>query len=321
MTDVARNHHFIPAFLLAKFTPSGTKDDYLWVTDMKERKGYSTKPRTAGFQKELYLVNVEGARPDIIETILGRFEGIAAPAVNHVLEQHTLPTHHQLGHLMELIGLLVVKVPAALARAQRTADLVIKTMLRPYFENPSALRTELEQMRKESVEGIDYEELARFIQNENLYTVSVDNTWLLVQMCLASLLVQRMIFKRNWTILVATDSAGGFICSDAPVCLTWTDMRRQTRMPRPDECDTTITVPLGKRVALRGRYEPGQPPMEHCDRDAVACINLRTISSGDRFIYSSGKDFSLKRDDGSIGTRDNLITDLEAIHKRNTNDE
>ncbi len=321
MADVARKHHFIPEFFLANFTPSGTKDDFLCVTDMKERKGYSTKPRNAGFQKDFYRMDVDGAPPDIFERIFGQLEGCAAPAVRHVLEQRALPPHPGFDHLMELIGLLMVRVPATWERVRRAVDQTMKAAFRPYFSDPEAVRGLIEKMRLEGAplpEGVDYDEvdhegLVSFVQNEDLYTLSVDKEWLLGQMIEASAHAQTMLFERNWTILVAEGDAGEFICSDAPVCLTWSDPNRQDRVPRLFEHHTEVTVPLGKGVALRGRYESGQPDVVRCDRRASAQLNTRTISSGDRFVYSSGKDFPWERNDGSIGNWDDLISDVEAL--------
>jgi len=324
MADIARDHHFIPQFFLGNFTPSGTKDDLLWVTDRKERKGFPGKPRNVGFQKDFYRADIEGAPPDIVERILGWFEGFAAPAVKHVLEQHSLPDRPEFDHLMELIGLLVIRVPAARQRVDRALDQILKKIVRQRFNNPQVLRTQFEKMRQEGVQGIDYEnmdyeELVRFAQNEDRYTISLDKEWFLGQMLQASVPAQKMVFDRNWTVFVADEDAGEFICSDAPVCLTWTDMSRQDRVARLDEHGTDLTVPLGKRTALRGRYEPEQPAVARCDRKMVAHINIRTISSGKRFIYSSNRNFPWKRDNGSIGDWDNLISDLESLHKKTVN--
>ncbi|MCK4373931.1 MAG: DUF4238 domain-containing protein, partial [Candidatus Brocadiae bacterium] len=144
MADIARHHHFIPQFCLAGFTPSGKKDDFLWVTDMAERKGYPARPRNTGFQRDFYRVDVDEAPPDVVERILGWFEGCAAPAVRYVLDNGALPPRPELDHLMELVGLLAVRVPAARARVERVLDKVMKAMLRPYHTDPEMLRAVVE---------------------------------------------------------------------------------------------------------------------------------------------------------------------------------
>jgi hypothetical protein len=312
MAAVARNHHFIPEFFLSNFTASGRRDDFLWVTDMKARKGYRAKPCNAGFQKDFYRVDVKGARPDIVERILGLFEGYAAPAVRHVLEQHTLPARPELDHLIELIGLLLIKVPRARRIVNRAIDQAMKAELRPYFKDANTLRATFEKMRQDGEDlthESDYEKLVHLAKNENLTTISVNKEWLLVEMFPTSVLVQRMLFERNWTILLAVDGAGEFICSDSPVCLIWTDPHRQDRAPALHEHRTDVTVPLGKRVALRGRYEPDQPALLPCGRKAISHVNICTISPADRFLYSSIKDFWWEQNDGSIGDWDDLMGD------------
>lgn len=233
MADLARNHHFIPEFFLASFTASGTKDGFLWVTDREERKGYSSRPRSAGFQKDLYRIDVEEAPSDIIERVFGWFEGYAAPAVRYVLANRGLPPRLELDHLMELIGLLVIRVPAARARVEAAIDRTMKAVLRSHFSDPQAVRARFEKMRREGVDiptDIDYEELVAFAQSKDDYTVSVDKEWLLGQVLQASVPVQRMLFERNWSVVVPEHGAGEFICSDAPVCLTWLDQGRQDRI-------------------------------------------------------------------------------------------
>ena len=318
MANVARNHHFIPEFFLANFTPSGTKDDFLWVTDMREHRGFASKPCNTGFQKDLYRVHLDEAPSDVIEKILGWFEGHAAPTVRHVLEHHSLPPRPERDHLMELIGMMAIRVPAARARAEAVLDKAMKAMFRPYLGDRDALRAIFEKMCADGAElpeGVDYDkidfdELVRFCRDEDLYTMGVDNEWLLGQMLMASVPVQRMLFDRNWAVLVDDDDEGEFVCSDAPVCLTWTAGNGQDRVPRLDEGQTDLTVPLSKHVALRGRYEADQDELLRCDRQDIAHINIRTISSGDRFLYSSGKDFPWERDDGSVGGWEEFIQDL-----------
>ncbi|MBM3301808.1 MAG: DUF4238 domain-containing protein [Deltaproteobacteria bacterium] len=324
MPDVARNHHFIPEFLLANFTPSGTRDSFLWVTDRQQRKGYLANPRNAGFQKDLYRFDVEGTPPDIVERMLGRFEAHVAPAVKHLLQRHCLPARPEFDALMELIGLLAIRVPSARKKVDLAIDKSLKRMCRQIFKSPEALRALCQSTREEGVQGIDddntdYEEFWRFVQDESQYTLSLEKEWVLFWILQTSEQAQMLLFHRNWTVLVAQDDAGHFICSDAPVCLTRTDLRRDRQAPRLDYHETDLTVPLGNRVALLGRYEARQDSMVVCDRKRVAHINARTIGSGERFLYSSNKDFPWERDDGSTGNWDSLIADLRDVHKGATN--
>ena len=319
MHPIARNHHFIPEFFLAAFTPSGTKDDLLWVTDMKEHKGYPAKPHNVGFQKDLYRIDIDEAPPDAIEQIRGWFEGYAAPAVKYVLENRELPPRPELDHLMELVGVLIVLVPATRERVEKILDKRMKAMFRPYYTDPEAMRADFDKMRDEGIdvpESPDCEELARFASNEDLYTLSVDKEWMLVRMIEASMHAQRMLFKRHWSVLVAEEGAGEFICSDAPVCLTWTNSGRHERIPRLYEHETTVTIPLGQAVALRGQYEAIEPRRASCDLSMVGHLNTRTIGSADRFLYSGGRCFPWERDDGSIGDWDGLTADLESLGRK-----
>jgi len=323
MADIARKHHFIPQFLLANFTPSGQRDDFLCVTDKQELKSHKAKPVNAGFQKDLYRMDAEGVEPDVVETILGLFESVAAPAVAHVIEYHSLPPRPLLDHLIELVGVMILRVPAARKRMDEALDRETKRLFRPYHTDPDVLREQLKKLKEDGFElpaGLDYdtlnyEDLADFARREDEYTVSLNKEWILMEMLKASAPAQMMLWGREWTVLVAGEGAGEFISSDAPVCLCWTDPQRTDRGAHLIEPYTDLTVPLSKKVALQGRYEPGQPSLLTLNRRGVAEINLGTILSADRFLYSSDKQFPFRQKNGSIGWYADLIIELRTSRR------
>jgi Protein of unknown function (DUF4238) len=69
-----RRHHYVPKFLLAGFTLSGSPDDGLWAHSVTEpRDPHRATPSAAGFERDFYRVGA-GDDPAAVERLLGDFE-------------------------------------------------------------------------------------------------------------------------------------------------------------------------------------------------------------------------------------------------------
>ena len=64
---IARSHHYVPAFYLAGFTDTGTRDGFLWVSDRETERTWRSKPDEAGCERDFYRIYLEGLRPDAVE--------------------------------------------------------------------------------------------------------------------------------------------------------------------------------------------------------------------------------------------------------------
>src|SRR4051794_27329737 len=98
---VARKHHFVPAFLLAGFTPNGNRESELCVTDLETGKRFPGTPETTGYVTNLNTVVADGHRPDFIESgYLSLIEGRAAPVIADLLRDRQMPTGEAYAHLI-----------------------------------------------------------------------------------------------------------------------------------------------------------------------------------------------------------------------------
>jgi hypothetical protein len=56
-----RRHHYVPAFLLQGLTPSGERDDFLWVHDQERGRSWRAKPDNAAHERDYYRVEIPDA--------------------------------------------------------------------------------------------------------------------------------------------------------------------------------------------------------------------------------------------------------------------
>ena len=112
MPPTARSHHYVPEFYIAGFTPSGSRDDFLWVHDRKEKKGWRQRPREVACERDYYRIDVDGLPPDAIERdVLGKLEDLGAQALARISSEKTVPTGEMLDALIGFVTLLAVRTP------------------------------------------------------------------------------------------------------------------------------------------------------------------------------------------------------------------
>ena len=113
MPDIARRHHFLPEFFLSGFTPSGSRDDFLNVFDLENKRRWQVKPIKAGAERDFNTVEVVGLSPDVIEQGLSDFENHVAKILTWIEANEAIPEEEDLIYLLNFVALLHVRNPAS----------------------------------------------------------------------------------------------------------------------------------------------------------------------------------------------------------------
>lgn len=122
------------------------------------------------------------------------------------------------------------------------------------------------------------------------------------------------VAERKWHLQIATEESGEFVCSDNPAALVWSDPRWEEGRGAPGFAlrETDLTMPLTRRLALRGRFE-GQNASLEVSRRIVATTNDRTMFLA-RQVYSASEDFPWLTTKGQVGSRADALN-LIAQHQ------
>src|SRR5262249_20223212 len=97
------------------------------------------------------------------------------------------------------------------------------------------------------------------------------------------------IFKRKWALLKCRDDSGGFVTSDHPVCLMWSEPKGR----RPvgfGLSGTEIVFPLCNRLAMVGAFEIEDSEMTATE-ELIADINGTLIHFAERHVYARDYNF------------------------------
>jgi Protein of unknown function (DUF4238) len=123
--------------------------------------------------------------------------------------------------------------------------------------------------------------------------------------------------RRSWCLWTAAPGCE-FVASDQPATCFEADPRLRNRKWNLLSPGTIITMPLGRTLAVEGRFER-LPPARTAGRLQVAKLNGATILSADRQVYSSRSEFEWSYFDSStlIFNREFLLDEWRTKRRGN----
>jgi len=247
MKKLARNHHFVPQGYLAGFTHDGTRNGWLFVSDLVSRSTFWTKPRNVAAERDFNCIDADGREPDALETAFGEFEGWTASVLRGIRETSQLPSDDDLSYVVNLMALLVVRNPKrrrAMNAARRHEVRSIGSMLasdRRLFQGHVSRAKEEGFIRKDL--NVSFEEMRQFLKDER-YSITVSTgESLSVEMGVFSTTLE-LLGSRHWSLVTAAADAPDFVTCDHPVGVVFKDSKQGGPIgygtPR-----TEVTFPLG----------------------------------------------------------------------------
>ena len=287
-----RRHHYVPAFMLQGFTPSGRRDDLLWVHDGEQQKAWQTKPDRTAHERDYYRVDLVDTDPYIVEKTFAIIEGEAAALINGMQQSGKLPEGEGFEQLIQFVTLLAFRTPSLRDLYERNMSYVGRERLKFAISHRAFFERFLEDQRQAGNEllppGTTYEELRDFALDDEAYDLVIPRTES-VQMILKLLPDLVPVFlARRWSLLLAAQGEGSFICSDMPVSITPTRPDFEQRFLGFGLPETELTVPLSRSMVLVGSYEAPSITAE-VDANYISVVNRRTMNFAKRFLYSPEK--------------------------------
>jgi len=212
----ARAHHFVPEFLLAGFTPDGTREDYLCVSDLKTSKQWKNRPKETGHQRDFNRVEAENVPPNLAEEALSAIESAAAPVIAEIARTQQLPVDERgQSDLIFFVSSLATRVPAARSIVDHAVDSFNQQLLKVIMESPERWDSLERQMRADgrlnAGEHLSYEQTKEIIERGGVRCVASHNFQILTMLENAQA-VFPVLRQRQWSLFISP--AGHMRCMD-----------------------------------------------------------------------------------------------------------
>jgi len=319
MANQPRRHHYVPQFYLNGFTETVKGRKRLQIVDRDEGKTWSGTPDGAAHVRDFYAVDLgSGCDPMFVEKAMAVCECKWATALSDTMERRAFSDDESFADLLAFVAFLAVRVPRIRNQIIEFVDQTSKAELRSTFATMDGRErfreivtqycqtlSEAERRKFELVlrDDPDLKGMAEFV-NRGQFDVSYDQTWSVQTMVKMAIGLLPVLGLRQWALWSVAPGEPDLVCSDSPVCLTWSKPIVGALPPGFGHANTTLTVPLNARTALVSTFEEIEP--RTLGRGTVAWMNSRTAAYAVQ-LFSPTFDFVWITDDGEVGNLQDFL--------------
>lgn len=283
----AKIQHYVPQYYLRSFIG---ERNLLYVVDRPREKFFRVPTKKVGGELYFNLINIKGQDPFAVEKALSEMEGIVAPCLERVKAARSLADETDRSAVMNLMAAVSIRNPRKRAEIGELINGIGQMMNAAILETKDRYDSYTAAMGEPASEA--YEEAKeRVKRNPGRFKASQEFN-VMNELRFHDVYVQRYE-ERKWQMLVAGDGPGGFVTSDHPVCLRWSDGQDHGPIGIATP-GTEVIFPLSPQLLLRGTFE-GEENVVEVDADTVAGINSLLISNIHNQVYAQDALFSYKR--------------------------
>jgi hypothetical protein len=299
---VAKRHHFVPKCYLESFSVKNPKKrkSNLYAFDAVDRKVFRPAPDNVALQTDFNTIDLEGHKPDAFENAMAGVESDIGPALVRIVETKSLKNEDDRTLLLNLIGLLHIRNPRQRERSRDFRDRVAKTVLDVALSSPEIWNSQVKKAKEAGFmpadADADYEKMKKDYKPDN-YKIELSNIESIRTEMDTFDHILPLLFARKWVLLKAPEGSAGFITSDHPVCLYWSepDPARGNRGPGLKHKGSEILFPISPSLAVVGAFE-----LENAEADLteeeVASSNGTIVVFAQRQVYAPSMNFKYQID-------------------------
>lgn len=289
---VARRHHYVPEFYLKGFAVARKKGHQLIAFDGKSRKAFPAATHNVAVEKDFNRVEIEGHPPDVFENAMAQFETNAASALERSIAAKSIQQTEDRSYLFNLIGLLGMRNPRLRERWRDFQERIAKQIMSLATATPERWASQVARAKAEGYiskdADTDYAKMRKFVTEEK-YRVEVRTEHHIALEMKGLDAILPYLFKRKWALLKCSDNSGGFVTSDHPVCLMWSDPKKRGPVGHGLP-GTEVLFPICSRLAMVGSFEIQEDEIV-APEELVAAVNGTIIQFSERHVYARDYNF------------------------------
>jgi hypothetical protein len=282
-----RNQHYIPQCYLRGFALDEARPR-LFVVDLQDRRTFSANPRNIGSERDFNTFLIDGKPRYDLESVMGTLEGEFGPALRELDRTARFDGECRI-LILNLIAALALRNPRMRATMEAFMTELFEMVLELNLQTRERWEGLVKRMRADGIEvkDVDYEVMRDFQQRGEYDFIFPAGFHHRQEFKLLDKVLP-YFFERKWTVLRAAPGSEGFITSDQPVCLTWTNPSERAGLPLPGfgTMNTDIFFPVSRKTALLGRFE-GQEQVLRADVFDVSACNGTVIQLSRRQVYAA----------------------------------
>jgi hypothetical protein len=316
----SRRHHYVPQCYLKGFAAERDKAQ-IHAVDLRRLLAFATSTKNVAQKRDFHSLADTNTDADALEKAFSGFESEVSLALERCIAAGAFDAGDDRSYILNLIALIAVKNPRVRANHDRFRKRIMKTAMDLAISSPEIWAT---QVRKAKASGFikpdadtDYEKMRAFVKANAYHIVISPADHVITELDVFDAVLP-LFFQRAWMLLRAPAGTTGFITSDQPVCLMWSDPpapglgRPPPGFGRPG---TMVLFPLSPSLALIGTFE-GDDEVIDATGSQIADFNFAMIENARRQIYARGLDFLYRLEDDAPPRTGRFVEDLTLLRAR-----
>jgi len=298
---------------LKRFTDG---DGLLHVVSRQKGHRCQATPNAVGFENDFYTLEDGEDVEDryAVEKAFAEFEGEASALLDEIIAAGTIPDDaDKFNTLINFIAFSAARIPAMRAVITKPIEEIAEMILHMNLSSEEQFKYSYKQAGIDvDAIGLTYEKAKEIAAGLTIRTTTaayIHHLNTVVNIMLP------LLADRHWCVRRNDTANANLIVTDNPVGITWSDGHRPGNLfdiPAFGRTQTDVSIPIGSRIALLGRFEP-LPGTQEIDAPGVASMNTKTLAGCQRFIAGAAEDFTCVNDAGAIVTDKEVIQHLKKL--------
>jgi uncharacterized protein DUF4238 len=289
--------HYIPQCYLRQFAHRYKKGHHrIAVFDRKTHTSFRANVRDVACQNYFNRIEVNGMDPEELEKAMSEFETKLADALTRINKARSLENEEDRAYLITLIGLTALRNPGMRENIRKIHEDIGKMNIAARLKSQETYDASVQEAKQQGAlpedYNVTYNEMKAAFEGGGFRLVLKNNALISLELQLLDHIMP-LLFRRGWHLLRTPEGSGGFITSDRPFFLTWSDpaMRTGPFAPGLALTGTDIYFPVSPQLAVVGAFNVANT-IEDIDEGRVAVANSAMTAGADRQVYARDHKFS-----------------------------
>ncbi len=277
--------HYIPQCYLRQFAIRRKRGHQFAVFDRKTDKSFRANVKDVACQSYFNRIEVDGMDPEELEKAMSRIN-----------EARSLENEEDRAYLITLIGLTALRNPAMRENIRKIHENVGKMNIAARLKSQETYDASVQEAKRQGALPADYnvtyDEMKAAFEGGGFRLVLKNTALVSLELQLLDHIMP-LLFRRGWHLLRAPEGSGGFITSDRPFFLMWSDPAMRTGPLPPGLAlkGTDIYFPISPQLAVVGAFDVANT-IEDVDEARVGVANSTMTAGADRQVYARDHKFS-----------------------------
>jgi hypothetical protein len=288
--------HYIPQCYLRQFAIKYKKGHQLAVFDRRTDKSFRANVKDVACQNYFNRIMIDRMDPEALERAMSQFETKLAAALVRINEARSLENEEDRAYLLTLIGLTALRNPEVRENIRKIHEEVAKMNIAARLRSQQTYDASVQEAKKQGAlpedYNVTYDEMKAAFEGGGFKLVLENDALVSLELQLLDHIMP-LLFRRGWHLLRASAGSDGFITSDRPFFLMWSDpsMRTGPLALGLALTGTDIYFPISPQLAVVGAFDVANTT-EDVDESRVAVANSAMTAGADRQVYARDHKFS-----------------------------